>query len=341
MALKLFSRRAGKTGAGKNDAALPSDPDFNPAPSKPQEFDPLPGMVQQGRAAAVLRDSGAWESHVDAAEIRRACENELERRMALVPAGNITLAATLSAALGSPEQEILVEPFLLDVHAVTNARYQQFVDGGGYDALECWPEEIWPHLIEFKDLTGESGPRFWRAGRHDAALVDHPVVGVSWYEAQAYTLWIGQRLPTEPEWEMAASWHIRSSTDCIRRFPWGDALDASRCNVWSSREGTTVPVSQYATGAAPNQVRQLVGNVWEWTDSEFSLTDDEGGPIVGEMPMRALRGGAFDTYFEAQATSVFRSGQVVLARPNNVGFRCAMDVADATWMNVEDRMEKG
>lgn len=341
MALRLFSRKRSKVDAGKKDAAFPSDPDFNPARSEFKDSDPLLRMIRQGRAAAILRDLGAWESHADAEEIRRACENELEQRMAFVPAGNITLAATLSAALGSPEQETLVEPFLLDVYAVTNARFQQFVDGGGYDALEYWPEEIWPHLIEFKDITAEPGPRFWKAGRHDDALADHPVVGVSWYETQAYALWIGQRLPSEPEWEMAASWHIRSSTDCIRRFPWGDAMDASRCNVWSSRRGTTVPVSDYANGAAPNQVRQLVGNVWEWTDSEFSLTDDNGGPIVGEMPMRALRGGAFNTYFDAQATSVFRSGQVVLARPDNVGFRCAMDIADATWMNVEDRRGAG
>jgi iron(II)-dependent oxidoreductase len=220
---------------------------------------------------------------------------------------------------------------------VTNARFQAFVDAGGYDALEYWPEEIWPHLIELRDPTGQPGPRFWRDARHDTALADHPVVGVSWYEAQAYALWIGQRLPTEAEWQMAASWHIKSTTDMMRRFPWGDAMDNARCNIWSSRHASTVSVSWYPNGTAPNQVHQLTGNVWEWTDTEYTITDDNGGPIVGEIPMHVIRGGAFDTYFETQAASHFRTGQIALARTNNTGFRCAMDLSDASWINRDWR----
>jgi len=259
----------------------------------------------------------------------------LEQSMALVPAGSVTISKTLSAQPGSAEQDIDVEPFLLDVHCVTSARFQKFVDAGGYDALEFWPEEIWPHLIELKDVTGQPGPRFWRNGRHDVRLAEHPVVGVSWYEAQAYALWIGQRLPTEPEWQMAASWHIRSSADVMRRFPWGDAMDAGRCNIWASRHAATVPVDEYANGAAPNHVRQLVGNVWEWTDSEYAITDDEDRTIVGEMPMNVIRGAAFDTYFETQATNYFRTGQIALARAHNTGFRCAMELSEASWINGE------
>ena len=164
-------------------------------------------------------------------------------------------------------------------------------------------------------------------------MSDHPVVGISWYEAQAYALWIGQRLPTEPEWQMATSWHINSSADLMRRFPWGDAMDRNRCNVWSSQIGAPVPANAYPEGAAPNQVLQLVGNVWEWTDSEYSITDDSDRPIVGEMPMHVIRGGAFDTYFDIQASSQFRTGQIALARTFNTGFRCAMDLADASWIN--------
>jgi len=164
-------------------------------------------------------------------------------------------------------------------------------------------------------------------------LAEHPVVGISWYEAQAYALWAGQRLPTEPEWQMAASWHINSSTDMMRRFPWGDAMDKVKCNIWCSRITTPVPVDKYPNGAAPNHVLQLMGNVWEWTDSEFSVVDDRGNPIVGEMPMHAIRGGAFDTYFELQATSDFRTGQIALARSHNTGFRCAMNLNDASWIN--------
>lgn len=306
---------------------------FQPCPYETLDADPLKRMLQQGRFAAMLREEGKYLGNSEAMALIAQGKCELEPRMALVPAGSVSIPITISAEPGSPEQEINVEPFLLDVHCVTNARFQKFVDAGGYDALEFWPEEIWPHLIELKDLTGQPGPRFWRQGRCDARLAEHPVVGISWYEAQAYALWIGQRLPSEAEWQMAGSWHLNSSTDMVRRFPWGDAMDKEKCNIWASRLGATVPVNRYPNGGAPNHVLQLVGNVWEWTDTEYTLTDENAQPIVGEMPMHVIKGGAFDTYFEMQATAEFRTGQIALARAHNTGFRCAMNLRDATWIN--------
>jgi iron(II)-dependent oxidoreductase len=73
-------------------------------------------------------------------------------------------------------------------------------------------------------------------------------------------------------------------------------------------------------------VQQLIGNVWEWTTSEFEPADAQGHPVVGEMPMRSVRGGAYDTYFDTQATASFHTGQILLTRAHNVGFRCALDV---------------
>lgn len=339
MVLGIFTRKKNSDQARRN-GSLSVKPSlgaqgakYQPAPYESLDSDEIKRHFQQGRFAMILRDEQKWGAHTGGGEVIKKAKRELEQRMALVPAGTIAISQTLNAEPGSAEEEIAVEPFLLDAHAVTNARYQSFVDAGGYDALEYWPEEIWPHLIELKDLTGQPGPRLWRQARHDTRLADHPVVGVSWYEAQAYALWIGQRLPTETEWEMAASWHLNSSTNMMRRFPWGDAMDRNRCNIWSSRHGTTVPVSGYPDGAAPNHVLQLVGNVWEWTDTEYAVTDDHGRPVVGEMPMHVVRGGAFDTYFEAQATSHFRTGQIALARTQNTGFRCAMDLSEASWIN--------
>lgn len=315
-------------------AVLHGGPDtFQPAPKLALDNDPLKRLLQQERYALIARNEEKWQSHPNGPAIMQESRRELERRMALVPAGRVSIVKTLGSQPGAPEDSHNVEPFLLDVHGVTNARFQLFVDAGGYDDLDYWPEEIWPHLIELKDLTGDPGPRLWRHGRHDQRYSDHPVVGVSWYEAQAYSLWVGQRLPTEMEWQMAASWHINSSADLMRRFPWGDAMDNTRCNIWSARLGGTAAVNSYPKGAAPNQVLQLIGNVWEWTDSEYNIVDDEGRPIVGEMPMHVIRGGAYDTYFETQATSHFRTGQIALARTRNTGFRCAMDLSQASWIN--------
>jgi gamma-glutamyl hercynylcysteine S-oxide synthase len=337
MTFRLFSRKPKSNGSANGRAGCPPMPhlheEFEPAPAVQLDSDPLKRLFQQGRYNIMLRQHERWASHSQGAAILEKAQSLLEERMALVPEGSVTLCHSLMNQPGAPEEDKEVKPFLLDVHCVTNARFQHFVDAGGYDELEYWPEEIWPHLIELKDLTGQPGPRFWRHGRHNALLSDHPVVGISWYEAQAFALWIGQRLPTEAEWQMAASWHIKSTTDVLRRFPWGDAMDIARCNIWSSRVRRTAPVDQYPNGAAPNHVLQLVGNVWEWMDNEYAISDENGRPIVGEMPMHAVRGGAFDTYFESQATSDFRTGQIALGRSYNTGFRCAMDLSDAAWLN--------
>ena len=341
MVLGLFAKRKKTADSGVNHrghgkvevAPTPGrTSSYQPATYENLDPNPMPRLFQQGRYSMILREQDKSAGSVPAALLDKT-HRELEQRMALVPAGVVTIPQTLGAQPGHPEEEIAVEPFLLDVHTVTNARFQHFVDGGGYDALEYWPEEIWPHLIELKDLTGQPSPRFWRQGRHDARLADHPVVGVSWYEAQAYALWIGQRLPTDAEWQMAASWHLNSSTNMVRRFPWGDAMDRKKCNIWAAQIGSTVPVASYPNGAAPNHALQLVGNVWEWTDTEFVVNDDHGRPVVGEMPMHVIRGGAFDTYFEMQATGLFRTGQIALARTPNTGFRCAMDLNEARWIH--------
>lgn len=334
MAIGLFGKlRLGK-GRRRGDQVSPIEhkvATFQPAPYEKLDDEPLKRMLQQGRLATLLREESSPSGSIDSGTILDAAKAELEDRMALVPAGSSGIPQGLFDA--GDEVEIPVDPYLLDVHTITNGRYQKFVDAGGYDALEYWPEEIWPHLIELKDLTGQPGPRFWRQGRSDERLGNHPVVGISWYEAQAFALWTGQRLPTEAEWQMASSWHINSSTDIMRRFPWGDAMNWEKCNIWTSRRNGAVPVDEYPCGVAPNHVFQLAGNVWEWTDSEYVISDSNGNPVVGEMPMHVVRGGAFDTYFESQATAQFRTGQIALARTHNTGFRCAMDLVDATWIN--------
>lgn len=338
MALALFSRKKG----GRSDSDLkgrgstrvvPPRPqpdslaaDFVPAGSESYGGDALQRLFQQKRYGLILQNAENWNGDSRGAKIVQQASECIENAFALVPAGSASLAQTLSDQPGSPQTDVDVDPYLLAIHAVTNADFQRFVDDRAYENMNLWPEEIWPYLIEFLDLTGTESPRFWRQGRHDARRSDHPVTGISWYEAAAYATWAGYRLCSEAEWQMAASWRIRSSADLLRRFPWGDAMQRTRCNLWNSGIGTTVPVTDHSDGVAPNGVCQLIGNVWEWVATEFNILADDGTPIVGEMPMMGVRGGSFDTYFEAQASSTFRSGQIALGRTHNTGFRCALDL---------------
>ena len=309
--------------------------DFEPAPKSQPSDDPLLRMFQQKRYGLIVRHQREYAAHPQGDKTHGQSCAALEEALALVTQGSASLAQTLSDQPDSPQTDIDVEPFYLAVHTVTNEEFQLFVDDGVYENYDLWPEEIWPYLIEFHDLSGVAGPRFWRDGRHDIRRANHPVTGVCWYEAAAYAAWAGLRLPTEAEWQMAASWRVRCSADLFRRFPWGDAMDCTRCNLWNSGTGTTVAVDEFPEGAAPNGVTQLIGNVWEWVGTEFNIMSDDQTPIVGEMAMMSIRGGAFDTYFELQATSTFRTGATSLSRTHNTGFRCAADL-EALPMSGDD-----
>ncbi|MFT4570503.1 MAG: iron(II)-dependent oxidoreductase [Hyphomicrobiaceae bacterium] len=293
----------------------------------PVDTDPLNACVQLERWGAVAGDPELWRGHPNFDHVYNEALAAIDNAFALVPEGFVALASTINDAPGTKEVDVDTDPFLMARVCVTNEQFQKFVDAGGYGDLELWPEEIWPHLIGFKDQTDQPAPRYWRKARFQAGLASHPVVGLSWYEASAYSQWVGFRLPTEAEWQMAASWRIRSSAHGLRAYPWGHSYDRKRCNVWNSEVHHTVDVNAYSEGAAPNGVLQLIGNVWEWTSSDLEITDESGRLIVGDMLMKGVRGGAFDTYFAAQATSQFRSGLPCLARAANTGFRLAMDVA--------------
>jgi iron(II)-dependent oxidoreductase len=112
-----------------------------------------------------------------------------------------------------------------------------------------------------------------------------------------------------------------------RRFPWGNIYDKARANLWEAGIGQTVPVTDFASGDNPAGVRQLIGNVWQWMTTDFAAFDI-GADLEADAPIKSLRGGAFDTYFSHQAGWRFQSGDQVLARRHNVGFRCALTACD-------------
>jgi iron(II)-dependent oxidoreductase len=326
--LHLFARKAHTKPEQSPRRRLPvtAQTAFDPAEPTQLYSDPLQRCLQLERYGHLLANRRKWKDHPDCHNVCSTARERIDEMFAIVPEGFASLPQVINDEPGCEEITIETGSFLLARHQVTNARFQKFVDAGGYKLLELWPKEIWPHLIDFVDATNHQGPRFWRGGRHCKTLADHPVVGICFYEAAAYARWAGFRLPTEAEWQMAATWRIRSAANVLRRYPWGDSLDTYRCNIWSSGMRRTAPVHEFPDGAAPNQILQLVGNVWEWTACQFEVSDGEGGSVLSDMRMSAIRGGAFDTYFPLQATGFFRTGLVSLAREQNVGFRCALDV---------------
>ena len=217
--------------------------------------------------------------------------------------------------------------FLLDRFAVSNRQFRRFVQSGGYDSLEIWPQEVWPSVSRFVDRKGRSGPRDWEDGEFPPGQADHPVVGICWYEAMAYARWVGKRLPTATEWQKAGGWPEQLSGGDCNRYPWGNLFDPERTNLWHSGIGRTLPVDALSNGATPNGIYQMTGNVWEWLDDPLeTIPHPTEETFLPWNPMRRIIGGAFNTYFPSEATCQFITGQGELERLNNIGFRCAVSL---------------
>jgi iron(II)-dependent oxidoreductase len=267
--------------------------------------------------------------------------------MALVPAGRVLLgqlAEQSNSACGWADVDprlaarnlVDVETVYLDRFCVTNEQYQQFVDGGGYEQPEFWHEEALPALLDFVDQTGIPGPRYWFDGQFPNGEQRLPVVGVSWYEAWAYARWVGKRLPTDAEWTKAGAWPVESAPGRIaqRRYPWGESFDTRRAHLYGCGHPGPVAVDEYPGGTSVGGIHQLIGNIWEWTTTPLV---ELGDPTL-HVPesIMSIRGGAFDTYFENQATCHYQSGEHPLSRRQNIGFRLALPMSDLEVVYEDD-----
>ena len=285
--------------------------------------DDAPGVarpvIDDDRYAFALHNEAAHE--ISDSEAQPAWDF-LRQQMALVPAGTVDVILCDGSSAGRE-----VGGFFLDRYAVTNRQFRKFVQAGGYDALEIWPQAVWPSVSRFTDRKGRPGPRYWEDGKFPSGQADHPVVGICWYEAVAYARWVGKRLPTALEWQKAGGWPEQLSGGNCNRYPWGDLFDPERTNLWTSGIGKTVPVDAYPTGATPNGIFQMTGNVWEWlADPLETIPCAEGTTFLPWKPMRRIIGGAYNTYFASEATCHFITGQAELNRLDNIGFRCAVSL---------------
>jgi iron(II)-dependent oxidoreductase len=293
-------------------------------------------LLAEHRYALLLRPE--TKQHLTQMQIMRAVR-QLDEAMSLVPAGRVLLGqlaeqsnSTCAASDTDPRLAsrnlVAVHAAYLDRYCVTNEEYQQFVDAGGYEQLEFWHEEALPALLDFVDQSGAPGPRYWHDSQLENGTQRLPVVGISWYEASAYARWVGKRLPTDAEWTKAGAWPVESAPGRIaqRRYPWGESFDVRRAHLYGSGEHAPAAVDDYPGGVSVGGIHQLIGNVWEWTSTPLV---ELGDPTlhVSESVI-SIRGGAFDTYFENQATCHYQSGEHPLSRRANIGFRLALPMCD-------------
>ena len=204
-----------------------------------------------------------------------------------------------------------VAPFAIARAPVTQEQFAAFVEDGGYSRGEVWSEDGWT----WRTRVAAEHPVYWRRGaggweRRDfdrwVRLEPHrPVIHVSWHGAAAFCAWAGRRLPTEAEWEAAASLEpcpgARGVAARKRRFPWGDDPPTpDRANL-DARAGGCADVGAFAAGDSAFGCRQMIGNVWEWVADDFrpypgfapDMYRDYSQPWFGTH--KVLRGGGWVT----------------------------------------------
>ena len=246
-----------------------------------------------------------------------AAEVDLDFKMhdVNIPAGTYLLGGTPDLPFVFDNEKwahpVNVEQYDISVTPVTFAEYQHFVDEGGYQDRSIWSAEGW----EWLQQSGQTHPVYWKKNDDGEWLwrwFDHwlplntflPMVHVNWYEASAYCKWAGRRLPKEAEWELAASSTPKPNWDGFsdekRWYPWGNTFPQPEHANLNSSMGI-VDVRSYPAGDSAFGLRQMIGNIWEWTADTFEPYpgyvvdpyDTYSEPSFGQQ--KVLRGGCWAT----------------------------------------------
>jgi iron(II)-dependent oxidoreductase len=261
-----------------------------------------------------------------------------ESAEAMVPAGWFVMGTDDPLVYDNerPAHDVRVERFCIDVHPTTNGAFLRFMADGGYHRRELWTPEGWRWRLE----SGATQPAQWRevgdGGWHELAFgrlaplaLDQPVIHVCWYEADAYARWARKRLPTEAEWEKAAAWDLEHGT--ARRHPWGATPPTPELANLDQLTFAPGAVGAYPRGASYFGCQQLLGDVWEWTATDFepypgfrAFPYPEYSALHFGKGYKVLRGGAWATR-PIVARTTFRNWDLPQRRQIFAGFRCARD----------------
>jgi len=306
------------------------EPSVEPSPVEPVPPVPLEPDVVPAVEPSLPRAISAADCEAEPSALAEQNRAQAPEGMVYVSGGAFLMGNSTDAGDDDerPAHTVCLPGFYIDTHEVTNAQFKQFVDATGYVTS-----------TENNALTPED--RTWRhpygAESNAEEALDHPVVCISWEDANAYARWAGKRLPTEAEWEKAAR-----GTDG-RIYPWGDEdLTAAQANIadrsaalkWSdsSLDDThkmAAPVGSFPEGKSIYGAEDMAGNVWEWCldwwDRDYykeSLSHSPAGPQSGEF--KVIRGGSW-FYDPLGARTTMR----IYFRPENnsaaIGFRCVKD----------------
>lgn len=226
-----------------------------------------------------------------------------------IPAG-MAMIEDVDEHTQAVRRQIYVDSFQISKYPVTNAQYQRFLDDPmGYANLSWWQFSPSAHEWRLKNQTP-------KAGRFEGD--ERPRENVTWYDAMAFCHWLSTRLGHEVTLPTEAQWQRAAQGDDERRFPWGNAFEASYCNARESDIKKTTPVTRYPQGASPYGVMDMVGNIWEWCLD--TKTQHELHAEVASADERAVHGGSYVSVHERSEIGFryFLAPQTAYA---SIGFR--------------------
>ena len=237
-----------------------------------------------------------------------------------------------------PAHQVFIQDFAIDKALVTNGDYLEFMRDGGYTNFRWWFSEGWTAV----NNEHWRAPLYWEL--HDGEWLirdfsglapavsrkDEPVMHVSYFEASAFAKWAGKRLPTEAEWERAACYDATRKTS--NAFPWGNTEpDSGKANLFENGYWSVAPVGAFPEGANVYGCQQMIGDVWEWTTSDYVPYPGFKSEFVEYndkwfVNQKVLRGGSFATP-QLHIRSTYRNFFHAHERWMISGFRCARDLS--------------
>lgn len=275
-------------------------------------------------------------------DIPRSNKSSIKKEMIKIPGGIYEAGFDIlkhkkqfAYDIEMPLHKVWLNDYYIDNTMVTNEDYIAFIKDGGYNNFKFWLDEGWQWI----NNNNIKAPMYWeqddngnwykcdfKGKRFIENFPDEPVTNVSYFEADAFSKWAGKRLPSEAEWEKAASWDEDSASS--RLFPWGnDDATELNCNLLESRLWCPADVFAYEAGKSYYGLYGMIGDAWEWTQSEFMPYPGFKSGFAEYNDkwfcnQKVLRGGSFGTP-KSSTRNTYRNFFKTHERWLLSGFRCA------------------